>query len=260
MERNNIKIAKELVGLARELVAITMTRKDFKEYSKHYNDAFGSSPEEKLFDLFKNKKQLRSFLKNKKRQFPHLKEFLSQEKLKNLLSSKMMCVVSAGRNQNEIDDPNLITDKQVKERYGELRRFLESLRLPYYEVLGNYFGNQEISYIVDLTDDGKNLNNSAKVSNNLEKIRDFCHNQMKQDCIIEGVGKVTVFQYSGHYLLQDATKPSNDPYTEQEFGRSTVFTHSPSRYRRHNPSTIKDKTDSFSNNYDWDTEHPGTKY
>ena len=103
MERNNVKIAKELVGLARELVAITMTRKDFKEYSKHYNDAFGSSPEENLFDLFKNKKQLRSFLKNKKRQFPHLKEFLSQEKLKNLLSSKMMCVVSAGRNQNEID-------------------------------------------------------------------------------------------------------------------------------------------------------------
>ena len=257
---NNVRIAKELVKMAKELVAITMTKKDFKEYSKHYNDAFGSSPEEKLFDLFKNRKQLRTFLKQKKRSFPHLKEFLSKDKLNVLLSKKMMCIVSAGRSEDELAHPEKITDKQVEERYENLRRFLETLRLPYYEVLGNYFGHQEISYIVDLTDDGKYLNDSAKVSEYLKKIRNFCHNQMKQDCIIEGIGKVTVFQYSDYYHLQDTVKPSNDPYSEQGLGRSTVFTHSPSRYRRQNPSSVKDKTDSFSNNYDFDTKHPGTKY
>lgn len=257
---NNLKTAKQLIKIAKELVAISMTRKDFNEYSQQYNDAFGGSPEEKLFDIFKNKKQLLTFLKQKKRTFPHLKEFLSKEKLSQLLSSKMMCIVSAGRNQKEIDNPELLTDQQLKERYDELKSFLETLRLPYYEVLGNYFGNQEISYIVDLTNDGKYFDNNGKISENLKKIRSFCHNQMKQDCIIEGIGKQTVFQYSSNYISQDSAKPSNDPYTEKELGRSTVFTNSPSRYRRRNPSSVKDKTDSFSNNYDWDNPTSGTRY
>ncbi len=257
---NNVRIAKELVKMAKELVAISMTRKDFREYSKQYEDAFDDVPAEKLFDIFKNRKQLRTFLRQKKRDFPHLQEFLSRDRLRQLLSHQMMCVVSAGRNQQEIDNPALITDEQVKERYNVLRHFLETLNLPYYEVLGNYGNSQEISYIVDLTKDGKYLNDSGKVSSNLKKIRDFCHGAMKQDCIIEGIGKMTVFQYPGYYLQQEQDKPSNNPYTEKDFGRSTVFTNRPSRYRKNNPSSVGDKTESFSNNYDWDTSHPGTKY
>ena len=172
----------------------------------------------------------------------------------------MMCIVSAGRNSDEIENPSLISDKQVEERYDELKQFIETLRLPYYEVFGNYFGNQEISYIIDLTNDGKYFDNTGEIKRNLEKVREFCHNEMKQDCIIEGIGKETVFQYSGNYIPQKKEKPSNDPYEEKEFGRSTVFTHSPSRYKRHNPSSIKDKTESFSNNYDWDNSVPGNKY
>ena len=171
-----------------------------------------------------------------------------------------MCVVSAGRNQDEIDHPELLSDKQLKERYNELKRFLETLRLPYYEVLGNYFGSQELSYIVDLTDDGRYLNDSGKVKGNLQKIRSFCHNEMKQDAVIEGIGKETVFQYNGNYVAQDSNKPSNDPYKEQELGRSTVFTKRPSKYRKDNPTSVKEKTDSFSNNYDWDNPVQGIRH
>ena len=262
MEKSGIRVARQLVRLAKELVAISMTRNDFKEYSKQYGESFGGETlNEKLFDIFKNRKQLRRFKKQKRRTYPNLKEFLPADKLKSLLDSKMMCIVSAGRNGREIDDPGLITDRQVEQRYERLRRFLESLELPYYEVLGSYFGNQEKSYIVDLTNDGEYLNDSAAVSSNLQKIRAFCNNDSKQDCIIEGIGHATVFQFSDSYVPQDEDNPVNDPYTKPESGRSTVFTQSPARYRRHNPSSVKDKTDSFSYNYgDFDNPVPGTRY
>lgn len=257
---NNIKIARKLVKIAKNLVAISMTNKNFKQYADEYERIFHERPNPNLFDLFKTKKQLLTFLKNKKRSFPHLKEFLNDGKLNELLSNKMMCVVSAGRNSEEIDNPGLITDSGVKKRYDELKTFLETLKLPYYEVYGLYFGSHEVSYLVDLTNDGKYLNNSGKVQQNLEKIRNFCLGQVKQDCIIEGIGNVTVFQYSGKYIEQDKNNPENDPYNNE--GRSTIFTKSPKRLKKRDfeERGIKDVSHSFSKNYDFDNEVSGTKY
>lgn len=256
----NIRIAKELIGLAKNLVAISMTEKDWKQYSNDYQEAFGTPPNKELYDVFQNSGRLKQSLKQKRRNYSNLREFLSKKKLIELLNKKMFCIVSAGRNSAELENPSLLNKMQLKSRYNSLKRFLETLDLPYYEIVGNYGGSQEISYLVDLTNDGEFLNNSAQVHTNLSKIRNFCSGEMKQDCIIEGIGNATVFQYSGHYIEQDQSNPTSDPYDKSpESGRSTVFTESPSNYRRRNPS-VKDKTHSFSNNYDWENERPGTKY
>lgn len=262
---DNIKIAQYLLKMARDLVAISMTRKDFKEYSDEYSKAFGESPNPGLFDLFKNNKQLRTFQRQKKRDFPHLKEFVPLDKIRDLLDRKMMCIVSAGRNELELREPELITDAEIKKRYRELLEKLETMRLPYYEVYGLYFGDHEISYLVDLTDDGRYLNDPAKISANLKEIRNFCHNHCKQDSIIEGIGNVTVFQYVGHYNEQRKDKPENDPYNladQDNAGRSTLLTRNPGRFtRRRGPDRdIRDVSQSFSKNYDFDRDIPGTKY
>ena len=48
MMNKNLKIAKELVRLAKNVVAISMTEKDWKQYSKDYEDTFGTPPKRDL--------------------------------------------------------------------------------------------------------------------------------------------------------------------------------------------------------------------
>ena len=208
---NNIKIAKELIRMAKQLIEArpTGTHDEFNKLSedniqKYIKDVSDDFP----WDLFETKEEVENFIKQKKEQHPKLSEVISNDTLEKLLNEGWFCIVSAGVNPDEDDeckvratDKDGIFDKNVykqlkheivDKRYEDLCKFLDGLKVPYYEIIGQYNGVAEKSYIVDLTDIGKNNKEEAK--NIFREIRSFC-NQIKQESIVEGVGNQQALVY-----------------------------------------------------------------
>ena len=178
---NNIKIAKELIRMAKQLIEArpTGTHDEFNKLSedniqKYIKDVSDDFP----WDLFETKEEVENFIKQKKEQHPKLSEVISNDTLEKLLNEGWFCIVSAGVNPDEDDECKVratgkdgIFDKNVykqlkheivDKRYEYLCKFLDSLKVPYYEIIGQYNGVAEKSYIVDLTDIGKNNKEEAK--------------------------------------------------------------------------------------------------
>lgn len=240
----NIKLAKELIKLAQELIAVpTDTYQNFQEYSKDYYDKYKEYPDKKLWDLFETQEEVDAFLQNKSKEFPHLKQIISEETIKRLLQEDWFIIVSAGRNEDQIQNNN-ITDQEIENRYNELKKFLESLNLPYYEVIGQYFHSSELSYIVDLSNNG--ANDESTIKSNLRKIRSFCGNELKQDAVIEGLGKQRVYMYSKNKNLS-YRKKTKELNPVNDIGRSTVFTEKGDRK----------KNKSWADDFDFDEENQG---
>lgn len=203
--------------MAKQLIKAmpTGTYDEFKKLSgdntpKYIKDVSDDFP----WDLFKTKEEVDNFIKQKSERHPRLSETISPETLKKLLNEGWFCIVSAGVNPDEDDecktqatnkDGNLDrkTYKELKhaivdKRYEDLCDFLDGLKVPYYEIIGQYSGVAEKSYIVDLTDIG--TNNKEEAKNLFRKIRSFC-NQIKQESVIEGIGnqQVLVFCQDGSH-------------------------------------------------------------
>lgn len=223
---NNIRVARQLIKIAKEIISDqrmaypTDTYDGFSQYSKDCQEKYNEQPDAKLWDLFETQEEVDAFLQNKAKDFPHLKQIISEESIKKLLDEQWFVIVSAGRNNEEIKEHS-ITDQEIKERYNKLRQFLQILNLPYYQVIGQYGHSSELSYIVDLSNNG--TNDETTIKSNLRKIRTFCGNELKQDAIIEGLGKQRVYMYTqnGDFSYSQKTRQLNPV---NDIGRSQVFT------------------------------------
>ena len=209
-------IANELLKIARELVAIpTGTQKDFNSFNKAYLEQNGVRADSSIWKILKTKEAVEGFLKDKKKKNPKLSEFISKDKLSELLEKGFFTICSAGlSNEEEAEIQSVCLNKskklidenkyrslkttRIKKRQKQLRNFLNQLRVPYYEVIGQYpIGKEkqmaELSYIVDLTDFGQN--DDKKARDLMKKISDFCGEKGKQQAVIEGIGGERVWVF-----------------------------------------------------------------
>ena len=237
---NNVKIAKQLIKLAKELIAVpTDTYENFENFSQDYLNRYHKKDDseadrqlkkqylKKMFDLFETEEEVDEFLKNKSKTFPNLREIISDQTIDRLLNDDWFVIISAGRNEKEIElydnaneEEKEEMDKLLDERYKKLREFLQKFNVPYYQVIGQYGTSAELSYIVDLSNNGKNDENVIKSF--LREIRAFCKN-IKQDAIIEGLGRKSVWVFTNDQSTSYLNKTQSlNP--EDSFGRSIVFT------------------------------------
>ena len=264
MHSRNILIAKQLVRLAKELVAVpTGTEEYFQDFSKEYEKNYGRPADSSIWDLFKTQKEVDDFLKSKKQSHPRLSEVLSVDVIKKLLDKGYFVICSAGLSAEEYNalsakhtDENGKLDRDgyekeknalVKGRLEELRRFIDTLDCPYYEVIGQFYDSEiekelpELSFIIDLTDVGENSDVEAK--NLMKKISSFCGNEMNQTSVIEGIGSQSAYVYCkgrSNLLSRGRTDKNND----LSYGRSTV------RNDKDDPKSMY----SWSDDYDWESE------
>lgn len=238
---NRLYLAKKLVKLAKELVAIpTATFDEYDKFDKEYQKQLGKQSDSTIWDLFKTKKEKEDFLKAKSIAHPNLSEIISTETLGKILSKGYFVICSAGLNDVEAQDLkdkiiaeygkmdnnkfNEMKKKIVKPRYEELRGFLDHLNCPYYEVIGQFYNDilkteiGELSYIVDLTNVGKN--DDAKAKSLMIKITKFCGNNMEQCSTIEGINSVNALVNCG----DRSYRKSRGKSTDFGYGRSTVRT------------------------------------
>ena len=262
---NNITIAKKLLKFAMELISSpTGTNQNFEQFGEEYKKQNKNEAYPTYWNLFNSEKQKRKFLKKKKELHPRLSEVVDSSTLDKLLKDGWFVIVSAGLNNEEgaklakefgwekegdkINDiEGYINEAKhiTKRRYRKLRRFLDELDCPYYEVLGQFKNDilkietPELSYIVDLTNFGENDDSKAKSL--LHKISSFC-NQIKQTAIIEGIGGENIF----HYLENDTFVQQLPGEGKNNDGRST--------FRTDNKDYKKIVNKSF--NYDWNNPKP----
>lgn len=251
----NIKIAKQLIGLAKELVAVpTATFDEFDEFNEKYKKDFGNDADSSIWDLFNTEEQKKNFLETKKQKHPNLSEFLDKSTLKKILDSGYFTICSAGissaENQElkakhtdadgDFDKTQYEQEKNglVKSRLDTLCNFLDGLNVKYSEVLGQFYDEEseeelaELSYLVDLSNVGEN--DETKAKSLLKQISTFCGNNMNQTAVIEGIRGVHAYVYCG-----DRSNRISQGEGEMGYGRSTV---------RHDEQSRSD----WSDDYNWD--------
>lgn len=262
--KNRIRIAKKILKIARELLAVpTATYEDFENFSNEYQKRYKAPADSSLWDLFKSQDEVDAFLAEKKRKHPRLSEVLSAETIKRLLTESYFVICSAGISSEEysvlekkytnpegrFDEDGYEKEKNalVKERLGELRKFIDSMDCPYYEILGQFYDQDaqkelsELSFIIDLTDAGQNSDSEAKAK--MRKITSFCGEDMNQTATIEGIGKQSAYVYcKGRSNL--LSRGRNDDDVKLTHGRSTV------RTDKDDPKSMY----SWSDDYDWDAD------
>lgn len=255
----NLHIAKNLIRLAKELVAVpTATFDEYEKFDSEYQKKFGIKSDSSIWDLFKTEKERDDYLKIKSIAHPNLSEIISIDTINKILSQGYFVICSAGLNDDEaqsirkkiiaefgkmnINKFNERKNQIVKTRYEELRRFLDSLDCRYYEVIGQFYNEileaetSELSYIVDLTDIGKNNDTMAKSL--MRKITEFCKTNMKQCATIEGINTSHAYVYCGDRSYRMSRGESQD----YGYGRSTVRTDTTNGMR------------SWVDDYDWDLD------
>ena len=253
----NARIAKELVRIAKMLVAVpTATPGEFDEFNKGYMETFGKNADSSIWDILPDEATKQAFLAKKNQAHPNLTEFLDQPTLKKILDEGYFTICSAGLSSDEynelkdrytdldgtFDKAGFDAEKNalVKSRLGELCSYLDRLNVKYCEVLGQFYDEEsgdelaELSYLVDLTDIGRN--DDARAKQILRGISNFCGNEMNQTAVIEGIRGQGAYVYCG-----GRTYRPKDGYGDTGYGRSTV---------RNSP---KSRTD-WSDNYDWDAD------
>lgn len=243
---SNLKMAKQLVHLARELIAVPVgTFDDYNKFNNQYKKDFGVDADSGIWELFKTESERDNFLKQRKNKHPNWSQVISKETLKKLLEEGWFTICSAGLSSEEnkilsekcsVGRENLDLsgyekekDSLVKSRLEELRNFLDSLNCPYYEVIGQFFDREakkqlsELSFIIDLSDIGKNSESDAKSL--MDKIISFCGNEMNQTAVIEGIKGIGAYVFCKD---KSNMKKQNIVYDikqigGEEGGRSTVL-------------------------------------
>ena len=252
MDKSNVRVARQLVRLAKELVAVpTGTLDEFNEFNDGYKKTFGKNADSSIWDLFKTEEEKNRFLAQKSARHPNLTEFISKASLKSILDSGYFTICSAGISSDEYaglkakygsNQAGFDAEKNtlVKSRLDELCNYLDGLNVKYCEVLGQFYDEEsgdelaELSYLVDLTDIGRNSDAEAKRI--MRQISSFCGNNMNQTAVIDGIRGAGAYVYCG-----GRTYRPKDGYGETGYGRSTV---------RHDQ---KSRTD-WADNYDWDAD------
>ena len=235
---NNIKIAKQLIALAKELIAVpTATFNDFNQFNNDYKNTHGKNVDSSIWDLFTTQAQVDAFLKAKSQAHPNLSEFIDKGTLEKILKKGYFTICSAGISSAEysallkkytnddgvLDEQGFEKEKNslVKSRLDEFCKFLDSLDVKYYEVLGQFYDEgsktelAELSYIVDLTNIGENSDAEAKQI--MKKISNYCGNNMNQTAVIEGIKGLGAYVFCG-----DRSHLPKRGEGDMGYGRSTV--------------------------------------
>lgn len=253
---HNVRIAKKLIRIAKELVAVPSDTYDgFAEFNQSYQQKYGKPADSSIWDLFNTEEEKEAFLKAKSQAHPNLSEFMDKKTLRKILDEGYFTICSVGISTDEhialtkkytdangdFDSDGYESEKKslVQSRRDELCKFLDGLNVKYCEVLGQFYDEEskkelaELSYLVDLTSIGKNNDEQAKEI--LRKISSFCGSNMNQTAVIEGIKGAGAYVYCGdrsHRIKQPGMGDTG-------YGRSTVRNDS------------KNRTD-WSDNYDWD--------
>ena len=184
-----------------------------------------------------------------------------------LLIEGCFLIVSAGLNEDEsnevkdwksqyrnnttmlkwIDD---FVHREIKSRDDILKKKLESMGWPYYELLGIYGGIPELSYMVDLTNNGKN--SKQKIDVLCDSLISFVGRKLIQDAVIGRYGKQESYVYCGKRGLSNMFHNELVKHLEGfgEKGQSEM------RHERKIMNPEKDFS-RFNNDYDWGRKKPG---
>lgn len=240
MNNDNVNIARQLLKMAKELIAVpTSTVDDFEKFNTQYQkENNGKSADSSIWDLFETEDEAKNFLKLKYQNHPNLSEFIDKNTLRTILEEGYFTICSAGISSSELkilddkymdENGNIINQKEyekeknnlVKERLNDLCRFLDTLNVKYYEALGQFYDEitkteyAELSYIVDLTNIG--TNNDMEAKQIMKKVCNYCGNKMNQTAVIEGIKGIRAYVY-----CDDRSHRLNKGKGDKNQGRSTV--------------------------------------